>query len=121
MLDTFSEYFPSIQEIVGSVFNDISVFWESHLKPCFEAIGEFINNVLAPVFEEVFGHIIAPIVAAVFNTIGELWTGTLKPIFTNIIDFIKNVFSGNFKGAFQNIVNIHKFFIRIIYYCLLWR
>jgi phage-related tail protein len=104
----FIDRFPQIQVAVVSVFSDIQTIWESNLKPCLQAIGDFINNVLAPAFKFVFQNIIAPIVDSVFHGIGQLWENSLKPIFTNIIDFIKNVFTGNFSGAFQNIVNIVK-------------
>ena len=104
----FIDRFPQIQVAVSSVFSDIQSIWENNLKPCFTAIGNFINNVLAPAFKFVFQNIIAPIVDSVFRGIGQLWENSLKPIFTNIIDFVKNVFTGNFSGAFQNIINIVK-------------
>ena len=106
--DYFGEKMPEIQAAVSTAFSDIKTIWENNLKPCLQAIGDFINNVLAPAFKFVFQNIIAPVIDAVFRGIGELWNNSLKPIFTNIIDFIKNVFTGNFSGAFKNIINIVK-------------
>lgn len=103
VFDNFGEYFPMIQEVVGEVFDNIAIFWEEHLKPMFDALMGFIQNVLVPVFRLVFEHYIKPIVEACFKGIIDLWNGTLKPILESITDFIANVFEGDFVGAFQNI------------------
>lgn len=102
----FEKYMPAVQEAAQKAFSGIQDLWEQHLKPCFDAIGDFIQNVLAPVFDEVFNGLIAPIVQAVFEGIGDLWENTLKPIFTGITDFLTGVFTGDFSKAFQGIVDI---------------
>lgn len=104
----FSERFQGTSVDIQQVFSNIAGFWNEHLKPCFQAITDFLNNVIAPVFELVFKHYIGPVVMATFNTIKELWNNTLKPVFTNIVDFIKNIFTLNFSGAFKNLINIVK-------------
>ncbi len=101
--DAFAERMPAIQEFVGSCFSDIKIFWENNLKPCLQAIGSFIKNVLAPVFEAVFRGFIAPLIDTVFTTIKNLWNHTLKPVFTGITDFLTGIFTLNFKKAFEGL------------------
>ena len=67
----------------------INQLWQDVLKPCFEAIGGFIQNVLAPAFKWAFENVIGPVVDACFRGIGELWNNSLKPIFDGIITFVK--------------------------------
>lgn len=102
----FSEKMPEIKEFVSSCFTDIQNFWDNNLKPCFEAIGDFISNVLAPVFTFVFENTIGPAVNSAFQFIKDLWENTLKPIFTGITDFLTGVFTGNWEQAFSGIVSI---------------
>ena len=100
----FEKNFPAMKDFVQTAFTAIKGFWDSNLKPCLEAIGNFIENVLAPVFKTVFNGLIVPYIQSAFKMIGDLWNGTLKPIFTGITDFLTGVFTGNFKQAFQGIV-----------------
>lgn len=97
---------PEIQAIVEKVVSAIVIFWNSHLKPCVEAIVAFIQNVLAPAFKTVFENIILPCVEAVFKGIQALWEGSLKPILTGITDFLTGVFTGNWKQAFEGLSTI---------------
>lgn len=100
----FEKNFPAMKDFVQTAFTAIKGFWDSNLKPCLEAIGNFIENVLAPVFKTVFNGLIVPYIQSAFKMIGDLWNGTLKPIFTGITDFLTGVFTLNFKQAFQGIV-----------------
>lgn len=100
----FEKHFPAMKDFVQKAFTAIKGFWDSNLKPCLEAIGNFIKNVLAPVFKTVFNGLIVPYIQSAFKMIGDLWNGTLKPIFTGITDFLTGVFTLNFKQAFQGIV-----------------
>lgn len=100
----FEKHFPAMKDFVQKAFTAIKGFWDTNLKPCLEAIGNFIKNVLAPVFKTVFNGLIVPYIQSAFKTIGDLWNGTLKPIFTGITDFLTGIFTGNFKKAFQGIV-----------------
>lgn len=97
---------PAIKEFVRKAFSDIKQIWENSLKPALTAIGNFINNVLAPAFKFVFNNVIAPVVKSAFGSIKDLWNNSLKPILTGIIDFVKNVFSGNFSGAFKSLMKV---------------
>ena len=100
----FQQHMPAIQGFVSQAFTDIKNIWEKNLKPAFEAIGNFINNVLAPAFKFVFETIIAPVVENAFGTIKDLWDKTLKPVLQGILDFITGVFTGDFSGAFEGLV-----------------
>lgn len=102
--DKFIEYMPLIQQIFGDCINMINQLWQDVLKPCFEAIGGFIQNVLAPTFKWAFENVIGPVVDACFRGIGNLWNNSLKPIFDGMITFIKGVFTGNWRSAWDGVV-----------------
>lgn len=101
----FQQHLPAIQAFCSQAFNDIKAIWENNLKPAFEAIGNFIENILAPAFKFVFETIIAPIVEAAFSGIVDLWNNSLKPGLQSILDFVTKVFSGDFSGAFSSLVD----------------
>ena len=100
----FETSFPAMKDFVQEAFTAIKGFWDSNLKPCLDAIDNFIKNVLAPAFKLVFNGCIVPYIQSAFKMIGDLWNGMLKPIFTGITNFLTGVFTGNFKQAFQGIV-----------------
>lgn len=104
----FAEKMPEIEAFVSQCFSDIQAFWEDNLKPCLDAIGDFLENVLMPIFEEVFINFIGPAVDEAFTFIKNLWNDTLKPVFTGITDFLTGVFTGNWQQAFQGLINIVK-------------
>ena len=102
----FAAKMPEIQAFVSKCFSDIGVFWNNNLKPCLVAIGDFIENILAPVFESVFEGFITPIIDTAFQYISSLWEDTLKPVFTGITDFLTGVFTGNWEQAWEGIKSI---------------
>ena len=102
----FAEYMPIILEFTQNAMTGIKDTWENHLKPAFEAIGNFLNTVLKPAFEFVFDTIIKPLVDNAFGFIVNLWNDTLKPVFDGICDFLTGVFTGDWKKAFQSILDI---------------
>lgn len=106
--DAFAERMPAIQEFVGTCFNDIQTFWNKNLKPCLEAIGNFIKNVLAPTFEVVFANFIGPMIDTVFSHIKNMWEYTLKPVFTGITDFLTGVFTLNVEKALEGLKSIFR-------------
>lgn len=106
--DYFKDKMPQIKQFAKDCFTDIQNLWTNNLQPALKAIGDFIQNVLAPAFKFVFENIIAPVVDNVFNTIKQLWTGTLKPVFQGILDFITGVFTLNFEKAFSGLVSAVK-------------
>lgn len=101
----FQEKMPAIKEFVRRAFTDIQNIWNNNLKPALQAVGDFINNVLAPAFKFVFEHVVLPVVDAAFNGIGNLWKNTLKPLLEGMLDFITGVFTGNFSQAWQGLIN----------------
>lgn len=103
--DYFKARMPEIQEFVQNCFTDIQNLWANNLKPALSAVGDFIQNVLAPAFKWVFEQVITPVVDVAFKGIGDLWSTYLMPIFESMCDFIQNVFSGNFAAAFQNVLD----------------
>lgn len=106
--DKFATMMPEIKEFVSSCFGDIKVFWENNLKPCLDAIGNFIETKLAPVFERIFQERILPTVDKVFATIKDLWNNTLKPVFVGITDFLTGIFTGDWEKAWDGIKGIVK-------------
>lgn len=106
--DYFKERMPQIKQFVKNTFTDIKNLWTNNLQPALKAIGDFIENVLAPTFKFVFENIIAPIADNVFSGIADLWTKTLKPILEGMIDFISGVFSGDFSKAWQGVLKSFK-------------
>lgn len=104
----FELYMPLIEQFVQQCFADIQEFWNNNLKPCFDAIGNFIKNVLAPVFQSVFKGTIMPLISTAFNYIKSAWNDVLKPVFTGITDFLTGVFTLNFKQAWEGILSFLK-------------
>ena len=102
--DLFMRHMPAIKEFVRQAFTDIQNIWKNNLQPALQAIGNFIQNVLAPAFKFVFNHVIAPAVETAFGAIKKLWSGTLKPVLQGILDFITGVFTLNFSKAFSGLV-----------------
>ena len=102
--DLFLRNMPAIKEFVRQAFTDIQNIWQNNLQPALQAIGNFIQNVLAPAFKFVFNTVIAPVVENAFNTIKNLWNGSLKPILQGILDFVTGVFTLNFSKAFSGLV-----------------
>ena len=104
--DYFKERMPQIRDFVKNTFNDIKKLWENNLKPALKAVGDFINNVLAPAFKWVFQKVITPVADAAFKGIGDLWTKTLKPILEGMLDFITGAFTLDFKKAWEGLVKV---------------
>lgn len=102
----FSQKMPEIAGFFQGMASDISQMWENNLKPCFTAIGDFLNNVVAPAFDIVFNTLIVPVLDAAFSAISDLWENTLKPVFTGITDFLTGVFTGNWEQAFNGLRGI---------------
>ena len=102
----FAEKMPEIEAFVSQCFTDIQTFWENNLKPCLDAIGAFLKDVLMPVFKEVFTNFIKPAVDDAFTFIKNLWNDTLKPVFTGITDFLTGVFTADWELAFQGLIDI---------------
>lgn len=105
LADVFNEVFPIIAQIFSGLCDTLNNLWESILKPIFIAIGDYIQNVLLPRWQNSFNTISAA-VKTVFEFIGNLWNNSLKPILDGIITFIGGVFSGNWSQAWNGIVKV---------------
>lgn len=101
----FQERMPQIQAFVSTCFKDIQSLWKNNLQPALKAIGDFIQNVLAPAFKWVFQNVITPVVDTAFKGIRDLWTKSLKPILAGILDFITGVFTGDISKAFKGLLD----------------
>lgn len=102
----FEAKMPEILAFVESAIGGIVDTWNNHLKPAFEAIGQFLETILLPLFQSVFEAAIVPLIDNAFSTIVNLWNGTLKPVFDGVCDFLTGVFTGNWEQAFQGILDI---------------
>ena len=104
--DAFADIMPQVMKFFEDAVAGIKDSWEKHLKPALDAIGKFLNDVVKPIFKEVFEGIIQPLVENVFNYIKDLWEGTLKPVFDGICDFLTGVFSADFETALNGLKKI---------------
>lgn len=102
----FEQKMPEIQAFFLVAVSGISDTWNNHLKPAFQAIGDFLQYVLMPIFKNVFQMVIEPLIEHTFGYIKRLWTNSLKPAFDGICDFLTGVFSGDWKKAFTGILNV---------------
>ena len=103
--DYFRTRMPQIKEFVQTTFDDIRNLWNNNLQPALAAIGDFIENVLAPAFKWVFENIITPVVDQCFKGIKDLWNNSLKPILEGICTFIEGAFTGNWSSAWQGVID----------------
>lgn len=101
--DLFQQHMPAIQDFVSKAFKDIKEIWEKNLQPALQAIGDFIQNILAPAFRFAFETVIAPIVKGAFSGIVAMWNDVLKPGLQGILDFVTGIFAGDFEGAFSSL------------------
>lgn len=102
----FAERMPEIASFFNTMVTDIRSFWANNLQPCLKAIGDFINNVLAPAFKFVFNNVIGPVVDSCFKLIKDLWNKTLKPVLTGITSFLEGTFTGNWRKVWNGLKNI---------------
>lgn len=101
----FQEKMPAIKKFVQEAFVSIQNLWNNNLKPALTAVGDFIQNILAPAFKFVFETVVLGVVDAAFNGIGNLWRNTLLPLLEGMLDFITGVFTGNFAKAWQGLID----------------
>jgi hypothetical protein len=102
------QMFSGLAPSVSILFTEVSNLWTTVLKPCLQAIWDFIKNALAPAFTTVFGGIIVPAVQIAFDFIESAWNTTLKPVLEGITDFIAGVFTGNWEQAWNGVESILK-------------
>lgn len=107
-IDYFAGHTGEMSDAFGEFVDNVEDSWENHLKPALEAIGNFLNEWLLPVFDEVFSNGILQIVGDFVAGIDNLINESLKPVFNGICDFITGIFSGDFEKALNGIRDIFK-------------
>lgn len=105
VMGAFQQHMPAIKEFVRQTFTDIQNIWENNLQPALQAIGDFIENILAPAFTWVFEKVVGPVVDNTFKGIQDLWNKTLKPVLEGILTFIEGVFSGDMTKIFKGLID----------------
>lgn len=104
----FKEHMPQIKATFKETTSDIRDGWNNYLKPTFEAIGNFLEKVLMPIFKFVFLTWLVSEMKLAFATIGNLWNNSLKPIFKGVCDFITGIFTLDIKKALNGFVEFWK-------------
>ena len=99
------EHFPAMAEMFKSMCDMIANLWDGLLKPYFIQMGYFIQNVLLPVFNVVFGLVFVAVDNA-FTLIVNLWNNSLKPLFDGIINFLGGLFTGDWDRIWKGIKEI---------------
>ncbi len=107
-IDYFAGHTGEMSDAFGEFVDNVEDSWENHLKPALEAIGNFLNEWLLPVFDEAFNNGILQIVGDFVAGIDNLINESLKPVFNGICDFITGIFSGDFEKALNGIRDIFK-------------
>ena len=107
-IDYFAGHTGVMSDAFGEFVDNVEDSWENHLKPALEAIGNFLDEWLLPVFDEVFNNGILQIVGDFVAGIDNLINESLKPVFNGICDFITGIFSGDFEKALNGIRDIFK-------------
>ena len=77
--------------------NAVKFAWERVIKPAFDAISNFVKNVLGPAFKWLKDKVIDPVWNGIKSVIDSVWKNGIKPVFTAIMQVLK----GDFTGAFQ--------------------
>lgn len=97
----------AIKDVVGTVVSAIQTFWTTILQPVFQAIGEFLQSTLAPIFQTVWSAI-STVVSTVFTAIAGFWTSILQPAFQAIGSFIQGTLMPIFQVVFMAIGEVVK-------------
>lgn len=105
-IDYFAGHTGEMSDAFGEFVDNVEDSWENHLKPALEAIGNFLDEWLLPVFREAFKKGILPMVGDTFKAIDELVNDSFLPIFNGICEFLEGTFSLDFEKAMNGIKSI---------------
>ena len=83
--------------------NAIQFAWNNVIKPAFNAISNFVKNVLGPVFTWLYQNVVKPVWQWIREAISNHWNN-IKIVFQAIQWFINNVLGPVFKWLYNNIV-----------------
>ena len=75
------------------------------IQAMLQKLDDFLQNVFAKDWTEVFGPVLGGVINGFFTTIKGVWDG-IKKIFDGIIDFIKGVFTGDWERAWKGVKEI---------------
>lgn len=101
--EVFSKKMPEMVSFFADFCEDVDGYWNDVLQPCLQAIGDFIETYLAPVFEHVFQVRIPARVEACFRYISSMWNEVLLPVLKGITTFLLGVFTSDWETAFQGL------------------
>ncbi len=93
--------------VIGAVVAAIALLianWDK-VKETMQKFDDFLQNVFATDFTEIFGSALGEPLNAFFENIENIWN-SIKKIFGGIIDFITGVFSGDWEKAWNGIKDI---------------
>ncbi|MBG6083234.1 tape measure protein, partial [Zhihengliuella flava] len=86
-----------------AIQNAVKFAWESIIKPTFDALVGFVNNVLAPAFQWLWENVLRPVWIAISGAIQIAW-GIISTIFHTIKWVIQNVVAPIFTWLWKNII-----------------
>ncbi len=93
--------------VIGAVVAAIALLianWDK-VKETMQKFDDFLQNVFATDFTEIFGSALGEPLNAFFENIENIWN-SIKRIFSGIIDFITGVFSGDWEKAWNGVKDI---------------
>ena len=106
LMEALSDNFPEMSRNFKSFCYDIEWFWNENLQPCLQAIGDFIQNYVAPAFEAIFGTVVRSAIESFVQFFDEMWNDSLLPLLTGITDFLTGVFTADWELAFDGLKGI---------------
>lgn len=92
---------------IGAVVAAIALLianWDK-VKEVMQKFDDFLKNVFATDFTEIFGPVLGEAFNAFFQNVKNIWN-SVKQIFNGIIDFVSGVFSGDWEKAWNGVKDI---------------
>lgn len=92
---------------IGAVVAAIALLianWDK-VKATMQAFDDFLQNVFATDFSNIFGSVLGEPLNAFFANIENIWE-SIKKIFSGIIDFVTGVFTGDWEKAWNGVKDI---------------
>ena len=74
-----------------SIQSAISFAWNNVIKPVFNALVGFVQNVIAPAFTWLWENVVRPVFDWVGKKIRDVWRGMIEPVFTLMRDILVKV------------------------------
>lgn len=99
--------FSPVVLVIGAVIAAIALLianWDK-VKAVMEKFDDFLQNVFATDFSNIFGSVLGEPLNAFFANVKNIWE-SIKKIFSGIINFITGVFTGDWKKAWNGVKDI---------------